>query len=297
MGNLVYLAQGVKIWVAASIASLLIYDSYVLKGSFAIFLGYLAQVPQDVGYVSFTGNVFWLGFLGLGARFAAVILGLAAIVQLWVKAKPFLQVKSLVSTALFLEALNFLMLVPSVWFLLNPVTLVYSPSLGLGYVLQIVFTVPFLCALSVKVGLYHESAQRESLLNYAAIAFVGYTLALTANELSRWASMISADSLQFIFQGIRAVGFFNAVAFMPFAAVLAIVGAYRLFRQNVFSAIRWLGGSLSVLGLNYSVYVVYSYFANSLNTLPLVDVWTVPLLGLGIALLASTRKNKVRKQG
>jgi hypothetical protein len=53
-----------------------------------------------------------------------------------------------------------------------------------------------------------------------------------------------------------------------------------------------LGASLAVVGLNYLIYVVYSYLVNSLSTLPLVDVWTVPLLGLGIALIINSRKPK-----
>ncbi len=276
-----------------SLLSLLGYDIYVLRGSFAILFGYLANVPQDVQYVSFTGGVFWLGFIGLGCRLLAIILGLTAIGLLWIKGRPFIQVKNLVATALFLEGLNFLMLAASVWFLLNPETAVFSPSLGLGYVIQIAFIVPFLWALALKVWLYRIAADRTRLPKYAAIAFVGYVVALTANELSRWVSMVSVDTLGFIFQGIRAIGFFNAVALMPFSVVFAVVAAYELFRQNVPSAIRWIGASLLVVGLNYGIYVVYSYLASSLNTLPLVDVWTVPLIGLGVALLISRKKNQV----
>jgi hypothetical protein len=293
MGNLKAFSRSVKIWVAVSLVSLLVYVAYVLRGSFAILVGYFVSVPDDVRYVSFTGGVFWLGLVGLIARFSAVMFGLAAVGQIWVRAKPFLQVKGIVAIALFLEGLNFLMLAPSVWFLLNPSTLVFSPSLGLGYVLQIVFTVPFLWLLAGKLVLYREISQKASLLRYAACAFLGYAVALTANELSRWASMISVDTLQFIFQGIRAVGFFNAVALMPFSVVFAAVGAYRLFQYNVTSAVRWIGASLFVVGLNYSIYVVFSFMANSLNTLPLVDVWTVPLLGLGITLLAFSRRKKM----
>ena len=282
-------ARSVKVWIAASLVSLIVYDAYILRGSFAILFGYFANVPQDVGYVRMTGAVFWVGFVGLGARFIAVALGLAAVYLLWVKAKPFLKIKNLVALALFLEGVNFLALVPSVWFLLRP-SFVSSLSLGLGYALQIVFTVPFLWVLAFKVAKYHESSQRPNLLKYGAIAFVGYTAALAVNEVSRWTSMISADTLKFLLQGIRAVGFLNAVVLMPLAVVLAVIGAYRLIQLKEGSSMKWLGASLAVVGLNYLIYVVYSYFANSVNTLPLVDVWTVPLLGLGIALMINSRK-------
>ncbi len=101
--------------------------------------------------------------------------------------------------------------------------------------------------------------------------------------------MISIDTLQFLLQGIRAVGFLDAVAYMPFSIVFSVAGATRLFRHNPSSALKWFGASLIVVGLNYCIYIVYSYFAGVLNTLPLVDVWTVPLLGLGLALVASAK--------
>ena len=102
--------------------------------------------------------------------------------------------------------------------------------------------------------------------------------------------MIYTDSFKFIFEGIRAVGFVNGVAVMPFAVVFAVAGAWRLWQNKEFSAMKWLGASLAVVGLNYVIYLVYSYFAHSLNSLPLVDIWAIPLLGLGVALLFNARR-------
>ena len=193
--------------------------------------------------------------------------------------------------ALFLEGAYYFSYVPSVWLLLRP-GLTYSYSLGVGYILQILFTVPFLWVLAFKVGKYCERDQRPRLLKYGAVAFVGYISALAVNEMSRWTSMISADTIQFLFQGIRIAGFLNAIVLMPLAVVLAVVGAFRLFQIKQHSAMWWLGASLAVVGINYLIYVLYSFFANSLNSLPLVDVWTVPLLGLGFALMINSRKAK-----
>lgn len=283
------LTRSVKISVAASLVSLFIYTSYIYRGSYAILFGYLTNAPGDVSYVTLIGSVFWVGFVGLTARFIGLLLGLTAVFLLWIKSWPFLRVKKLVIAALILEGVNFVGLIPSLWFLLSPRSIIFFPSLGYGYLLQVLFTVPFLWALAYQVAKYRESSQKPHLLKFGALAFVGYTVALVANEGSRWASMISAESLRFI-EGIRAVGFFNALAFMPFSIVFAVAGAYRLFQQEEYPAMRWFGASLSVIGLNYAIYLAYSYFAHSLNTLPLVDVWTVPLLGLGMALLIKSRK-------
>ena len=284
------LTRSVKVFVAATLVSLMVYVAYILNGSFTILFGYLSNVRGDVSYVRMTGPVFWLGFVQLGGRFVAGILGLVALYLLWAKSNPFVKVKNFVAAALFLEGLYFLLWIPSVQFLLRPGF--SSMPLATGYVLQILFTVPFLWVLAVKVASYHESSQKPQLLKFGAVAFVGYTAALTVNELSRWTSMISAETLKFLSQGIHAIGFLNAFALMPLAVVFAIVGAVKLSKQKEHAAMKWLGASLAVLGLNYVIYVIYSYYANSLNSLPLVDVWTIPLLGLGIALIVNARKTK-----
>jgi hypothetical protein len=285
------LNRSVKVCIAASLISLIVYTAYILNGSFTILFGYFANLPQDVSYVRMTGLVYWLGVAGLIGRFVAVILGLTALYLLWVKGKPFLRIKHLVAAAVFLEGAYFFSLTPSVWFLLRP-SFITSVSLGVGYVLQILFTVPFLWILAFKVETFRESSQRRSILKFGAAAFLGYVAALAANEVSRWTSMISADTLRFLLQGIRAVGFLNAVVLMPLAVVFASVGAFRLIQQKERSAMGWLGASLAMVGLNYTIYVFYSYLTNSINTLPLVDVWTIPLFGLGIVLIFNSRKKQ-----
>jgi hypothetical protein len=282
------LTKGVKLAITTSLISLIIYISYILRGSFVILSGYLANVPQDVGYVRMTGLVFWLGLSGLIGRFIAVILGLAAIYILWVRSEAFIKVKGLVVAALLLEGIYYLSLAPSVWFLLRP-GFVSSLSLGVSYLLQILLTAPMLWLLAAKTATY-RAGNRRSLMPYGAVVFVGYITALAVNQVSRWTSMISVDSLRFLLQGIRMVGFLDAMVLMPLAVVLAVIGAYRLFQYKMRSAMLWLGASLAVVGINYLIYVVYSYLTASLNSLSLVDVWTVPFVFLGIALMINAKK-------
>ncbi|HKZ88481.1 MAG TPA: hypothetical protein VJ066_04910 [Candidatus Bathyarchaeia archaeon] len=49
--------------------------------------------------------------------------------------------------------------------------------------------------------------------------------------------------------------------------------------------------ALTAVGLSYTIYVVYSYAVNALKFALLVDVWTIPMLGLGIYLLAYFKKS------
>jgi hypothetical protein len=220
-----------KIFIAASLVSMIIYVTYILYGSFTILFGYFRGLHQDVAYVRMTGPVFWFGFVGLGARFTAAVLGLASLFLLYIKLRTFIKIKIVVGFALFLEGLFFLSEVPSVWFLLRPGFAANLP-LAINYVLQVLLTVPFLWFLAFKVATY-QSVQRTNLLKFSALAFATYVTALTVNEVSRWTSMISIDTLRFLFEGIRVIGFLDAVILMPLALAMGVVGAFRLTQQNI----------------------------------------------------------------
>lgn len=283
------LNRGIKVSLAASLISLFLYMLYVVRGGYVILLGYLAGSGWEVNYVTWLGPAFWASLIGITGRLIGVVFGLAAIFLLWARQKRFVAVKSLVVAALILESVYFLGLIPSLWLLLNPDSRIFVPSLGYGYLIQILCTAPFLLVLAYHVAKYRENSQQPRLLKVGAISFVAYVTALVTNEVSRWASMINAESLQFI-RGFRAVGFYDALVLMPFAIVFAGVAAYRVFKQRYHSAVSWFGASLLVIGLNYVIYLVFAYFVKSLNTLPVVDIWTIPLLALGIALLTSQRQ-------
>jgi|GEM_PF-1271688 len=285
---MVALSRSVKVGITASLISLFIYVAYVTRGGYIILLGYINNDPASVGYVHMLGLAYWASFIGLTGRFIEVALGIVILLLLWVKAWPLSKVKGLVAAAIALEAVNFISLVPSVSWLLRP-GLLYNEPLGIDYLLEILLIVPFLSILAVKVAKY-DATNKRSLVVWASVAFVGYVSALVVNEGARWISMIFMGGSQFLSQGVRLIGFLNAIAFMPFAIVFAALGAYRLVRGKEKSAFRWLGASLAVIGLNYAVFVYYLYYVNSLNTLPLVDAWTVPLLGLGLAMLVNSRK-------
>jgi hypothetical protein len=283
------LSRSVKATLIISLLSLLGYVSYVVRGSYLIFFDYLANSPTAVDYVTFLGPAFWASHIGITARLIGVLMGLVSIFLLWNKSWPFKRVKLFVAGAIVLESISFLGLIPSLWILLDSSSRLFTPTLGYGYLLQIIFVVPLLLALAYEVSKYQESIQKTKLLRVAIIAFVGYSAALVANEVSRWVSMISLESLQFI-EGIRVLGLFNAVVFMPFAIVFAVIGAWRLFAQRFELAQFWLGASLLVIGLNYCIYFGFAFSINALNTLPVVDIWTIPLVALGAALILNSYK-------
>ena len=42
--------------------------------------------------------------------------------------------------------------------------------------------------------------------------------------------------------------------------------------------------SLFMLGMNFTVYLQHAYFIGALGSVMLVEIWAVPLLGLGVSI-------------
>jgi hypothetical protein len=285
------LTRSVKIGIAATLVSLFVYNAYVTRGSYVIFYGFLSHDPSWVSYVDFTGVMFWFGHVGLTLRFAGLMLGLASVFLLWMKNWSFSRVRLLIAAALFLEALYFVGNFPSGVRLLTPSSLFYVPFLGVVYVLQAVVLVPLLVALSFMVGKSRGGVFRGGFWRLAGAAFVAYVSALAINAVFRWLDMLSLKGFGFL-TDIIALGFVSAVVLMPLAVAFALLGEFCWTKANRQSALRWVGASLTSVGLYYAIYLVYSYFANSLNYLPLVDVWTIPLLGLGLTLVWQSKTSR-----
>jgi hypothetical protein len=142
-------------------------------------------------------------------------------------------------------------------------------TLSDSYVLQIAFTSPFLAILAVKILKHEEQANVYQLRKWVGIAFFGYVVALWANSVLRWIDMISAIGTQFFYSGINMFGALNAFVFMSSAVVFAALGAFCLARQKE-SAKKWLGLSLSMIGLHYTFYLFSHTFVGALNGIWLV---------------------------
>ncbi len=283
---MVLIDRGVKFWVFLSVVSLLIWVLYWLRPSLEYFLNLGQSITQS--YIDALGVVYWSGLLGYFARLVAVILGLIAIVLVWGKRKSFASIKRFVSGALLLEAIYFLSLLPTVWFMLRPGRITFSIPLSVSFLLQIIFVVPFLTLLAFNIRNYDDHNKLK--MKYVAAAIVGYFAALYVNALFRWFDMILVEGLVFLFSGIRGVGFLNVIVFMSLGLIFAIVSANYMIKHEIGSALRWLGLSLMMIGLHYIIFLFYSYFVGALNFIWLVDVWTFPLFGLGISLLLANKK-------
>jgi hypothetical protein len=275
--------RSVKFWIFVSLCALVLWTFYFLMDSFNHFLNLSLGLPDW-----YTGKEWYFlpAFLGIITRFCGEILGLASLMLTWKENKPFREIKSLVVGTLLLETTYQISLLPSSLSL----TLRNYYFIGVAYILQVFFTAPFLTILAFKIKEHNESVEDSELLRWVGKAFAGYVAALGVNALSRWLDMLLSEGVTFLFKGLSLLGFLNTLIFMVLAIGLALLGTRRLGKQNKFNASFFVGLSLMSVGIHYMVYVVYSYFVGMLNLVLLIDVWTIPFLGLGLAIATSSRK-------
>lgn len=274
----------IKIFIFASLLSLLLWTIYWAIPSYEHFFNAINGISDS--YIERLGLVYWASHLGLNARFLAAILVIISLFRF--DSKGFFAKRKLVSTAIFFEALYFFLLIAFFW------NLIYRDFilLAISYFFQAVIAVPFLVILAVKLIKVQNAIQQ--IYKWIGLAFAGYILALWANSTFRWFEMVWFEGLQLFFDGIKLLGFLNSIILMSLSSLFAIFAAILFVKKNVNLAIKWMGISLTTVGLHYVLYFIHSIYTNSLGFSLLVDLWTIPFLGLGIALIKN-RNNIIRK--
>ena len=275
----------VKIGAIISLLSLSVWAGWGLRSSY-LFI-YSLIVEGQSGYISFLGLAFWAGAIGYHTRFLAGLIGASIIALLSSKLEGSKKVNKLLALVIVLEAFYFALLLPYVDYMLSyqfmspPLILVYS------YIVQPIATVPFFLVLAYKIWKYDGTQKTLNMWKWAGLAFAGYIIALWSNmTMGRWFDMIYSDGWGFLENMTVSTGFFVSTVLMTLAVVFAIIVAFLLFKQRRLKAKKYTGISLSLVGLHYIFYTFYIFYLGySFDYLMLVDVWTIPFLGLGIALL------------
>jgi hypothetical protein len=273
-GNLRY----VKIWVLITLCSLFVYSLYWLL----ININYVGGVYSGPGRIVDPYFYRLSSLLGVVLRFLGVFLALLALYLFWRhKASSFLKVKSLVSVALLFEGLYYLSFLPSIPRL---IFFGYFVSLAVSYSLQILLTFPLLTILFLKIRLSRDAFVNTDTLKWIGAASLGYIAALWVNNVFRWFDMVGTYGIGFIFEGVTYVGFLNGILILSLSVVFAFAGYFTLRKKGTINT-KWWGLSLIMVGLHFLIYILYSAYFNALNFAILNEVWTIPLLGLGLAIL------------
>ena len=88
-----------------------------------------------------------------------------------------------------------------------------------------------------------------------------------------------------MFSGFISLGALNSLILMSLALFSAIIGAIFLGKKDFGSAAKWAAITLIFVSVHYIIYVVYSFLVGMENFLMLAEIWTIPLLGLGMTML------------
>jgi hypothetical protein len=283
-GNAVPFTRWTKAWVVVALCSVLVYVLYWLYGAFVnpYFLSY-GNLPENFPPLSvFVATDYVLPVTGNTFRFIGVALGLLSAYLVWgPKPNPFASVKKKIAVALLFEGVYFLSLLP-----LNILLAVYLRPLPLfiAFILQALLVSPLLIALSIKIWRYQETDQ-SSVLKWVSAASIGYLTGVWVNNVFRWLSMTELSGISFLLTGITSLGFLNSIITLSLSLVLAVAGFYTLAKENRRLSTRLFALALIMLGLHFVLFTLYTAIADAWKWLPLIEIWPISLLGLGLSML------------
>jgi hypothetical protein len=104
--------------------------------------------------------------------------------------------------------------------------------------------------------------------------------------------MTETEGIMFILSGTTSLGFLNSIVTLSLSVFFAVIGLYILYRKGDSRlSIRLFALSLTMLGLYYVVFIVYSVIADALMWVLLVEIWPIILLGLGLSMLNRKKSN------
>jgi hypothetical protein len=288
----------VNAWIFVTLCSLLGWIIYWVPAGIYRFFSF-DGTPWEIAIQTY-GLLFMVmelsAAVGMLLRFGGVFLAILTLKEFWPRNiwnshKNFFDIKNWVTSALVLEACYYALLLPSGILMIgfSSFRSLTGFLLGIDYLLMVFFTVPFLIILAIKA--YKTRTEGFIAWRWTAITLVGYIAALWANSVFKWLDRIIVDGFAFFSVGVNALGALNSLVLMSLALVFTVIGAFSLAKKDFRSSFKWLGLAFTLVGLHYLFYVLYSYFVGMLGFLVITEIWTIPLLGLGLTML----KTKINK--
>ncbi len=213
------------------------------------------------------------GLIGDPVRISGAILALFSIYLIWgPKPQKFFIVRKYVVVAILCEAGFYLAQLPLMVqeiIVDRRFTILY-----VGYLLQILLASLPLIVLSLKVWRYSNTVN-AGILKWAGLAGLSYLAGMWVNNL-----------LSSSIYGLTSIRFLNSAVTLSIALVLAIIGFFMMMKNGINKqTIRFFAAAFIVVGLHFSIFILYSFFTNALQFALLVEIWPVTFLGLGFSLL------------
>ena len=273
-------------WIFVSLSSLLVWIIRWLPESVIRFYNIVFISWDYYPRVLVRGSMYTVAAIGMVSRLVAVILAIWSVYIIW-RAKPkSISAKKILATSIGLEGFYYASLIPSILYLFalgSTQDSIFYSMFGVGYLLQVILTFPFLLILALK--LYRTRSDSIQPTNLVGITFVGYIVALWANSVFHWFGLIVTEGLSSLFGETSSLLAWNALILMTLAVIFSIFAAFYLFKKGQES--KWVGLALTMVGLHFLIYLIFHFFTDSLISVWLTDIWAIGLLGLGLSTIKS----------
>ena len=284
------LSKNVKLWI---FITTVIYFVYNLWEIYEAIEGIFINIPSDGLALDILSSnpilmiIVFSPLVGLILRFAGSCIAVIVTYLVWTgKIQGFLEAKSRLSKVVLMEAIYFISIVPNFIF----ITIVGSPAILFSYIIQTFLTIPFLLILRRKINNSEGKSFGPYLTRWTGLTFVAYVGAIWVNHVSRWLDMSIDGGLTVLQTSLNPLGVFNSFVILSLALILAVTGFLAIKKTGLTS--KWFGLSMTMLGLHFIILLIFYTLLNSLHVVYLFELWTVPLFGLGLALIIAKKRAK-----
>ena len=271
------LSKSIKLWLLISSITFLIYNIWDLSISIEFIVDSLANFEADS---TIAIMIQAPPLIGLILRFVGSGLLTYVCYQLWMgNIEHFLEMKNTINKALLMEIIYFVSIIPNFIFII----IIGTPMIFVSYILQTLLFIPFLFILRKKIKRNIELTVGFELRKWIGLSFVAYLGAIWINHITRWFDMAFAGGIPVLFRALNPLGSLNSFIVLSLALIFAVMVFLNRNKDGLIS--KWFGLSMSFLGLHFIILTIFYLLYDKLNEVYLFEIWTIPLLGLGIAIL------------
>lgn len=281
-----------SLWILVSLISLLIWIFRWIPESFIRFYNIVFISWDYYPRVLVRGSMYTVAAIGMVSRLIAVILAIWGIYKIWRIKNYSFSTKKILAVAIGLESIYYASLIPSILYLFalgSTRNSVFYSMFGIGYLLQVILTFPFLLILAIK--LYKSSSDTFNSPKLVALTFVGYIIALWVNSVFHWIGLLVTQGPSILF-GESSILAWNALILMTLAVISSIIAGLYLSKNRVPT---WIGLALTLVGLHFLIYLIYHLLTDSLAAIWLTDIWAIGFLGLGISIMITKSSAELHK--
>lgn len=283
-------SNSVKFFVFVTIITFLVYNLWeiyeTVEGILPIFQeGQMENLGQMAGINPIVILIVFCPLIGLIFRLTGSFLALQVVNTVWRKqTHTFSDISNKISKVVLMEIIYLISIIPNFIFILA----IGTPVIFGSYILQTFLTIPFLYILRKRVKNNPQSPFGPETKKWIALTFLTYSSAIWVNHIARWFDMSLIGGVPMLLDNLNPLGFFNAAILLSLAIVFAAIGFIKV-KQNVILS-KWVGASLTMIGLHFIILVIFYVIQNTLNVLYLYELWTIPLFGLGLSIIFNNNK-------